>query len=95
MYEHFYLLSPGKSVIEAGHIGHDGSLIGLWGVDDVFVCVLEKEERTKRKKQIKNHDHSMFIPFCQTLPSASSILGMSRCFSAMSKARFKFPSGSS
>lgn len=33
--------------------------------------------------------------FCKTLPSASSILGMSRCFSAMSKARFRFPRGSS
>lgn len=29
------------------------------------------------------------------LPSASSILGMSRCFSAMSKARFRLPRGSS
>lgn len=33
--------------------------------------------------------------FYKSLPSASSILGMSRCFSAMSKARFRFPMGSS
>lgn len=35
IYDHFYLLSPSKCVIEAGHIGHDGSLIRLWGVDDI------------------------------------------------------------
>lgn len=30
-----YLLSPGKGMVEAGHIGHDGLLIRLWGVHNV------------------------------------------------------------
>lgn len=36
MVQAVYLLSSSKSMIEAGHIGHDSSLIRLGGVDDVY-----------------------------------------------------------
>lgn len=31
-----HLLSPCKSMVEAGNVGHHGLLIGLWGVHDVW-----------------------------------------------------------
>lgn len=55
--------------------------LGHWGSNSQGV-------RSKQKTHDTPHFHV-------TVPSASSILGMSRCFSAMSKARFKFPRGSS
>lgn len=30
-----YLLRPREGVVEAGNVGHDSLLIGLWGVHDV------------------------------------------------------------
>lgn len=31
-----YLLGSSESVIEAGHVGHDGSFIWFGGVDDIW-----------------------------------------------------------
>lgn len=36
MVQAVYLLGSSKCMIEAGHIGHDSSLIRLGGVDDVY-----------------------------------------------------------
>lgn len=30
-----HLLSSSEGVVKAGHVGHDGSFIGLWGVNDI------------------------------------------------------------
>lgn len=53
-----YLLSPSKGMIEAGHIGHDGSLIRLWGVDDVCGVLKKKREhmnlKNKKSEMIKH-----------------------------------------
>ena len=41
-----HLLGAGEGVVEAGNIGHDGFLVGLWGVHDVWGkavrCLLAK-----------------------------------------------------
>lgn len=56
----------------------------------------DKESESMRGSSAFEFVNSNWVHlFCKTLPSASSILGMSRCFSAMSKARFRFPRGSS
>lgn len=41
--EHWFsshLLSASKGVVEAGNIGHDGLLIRLWGVHDVWGSIV-------------------------------------------------------
>lgn len=53
-----YLLSSSKSVVEAGHVGHDSSLIRLGGVDNVWGGEEDKkkeekgdEERGRRERE--------------------------------------------
>ncbi|RNA34180.1 hypothetical protein BpHYR1_002619 [Brachionus plicatilis] len=54
------------------------------------------ERRRTRDSTPRRRSSRTYRPDGYTrLPSASNILGMSKCFSAMSKARFKFLSGSS
>ena len=40
-----YLLGSSKSMVEAGNIGHDSSLIGFRGVDDVYRREREEDNR--------------------------------------------------
>lgn len=46
-----YLLSSSKSMVKAGHIGHDGSLIGLGGVDDI--CGMKRDEKSRWQTESK------------------------------------------
>lgn len=47
-----YLLCPGERVVEAGHIGHDGFLVGARGVDDV--CKRTTSVRARRGTRGRN-----------------------------------------
>lgn len=31
-----HLLSPGEGMVETGNVGHDGLLIGLWGIHNIW-----------------------------------------------------------
>lgn len=41
-----HLLSPGEGMVETGNVGHDGFLIGLWGIHNIWEmaarCLLAK-----------------------------------------------------
>lgn len=38
-------------MVKAGHIGHDGSLIGLGGVDDI--CGMKRDEKSRWQTESK------------------------------------------
>lgn len=49
MVHQLYLFSSSKGMVKTGHIGHDGSFIGLRGVDDVL-------DRGKGGRKAKTRD---------------------------------------
>lgn len=80
-------------MVETWHIGHDGLLIGFWSIHNVWFG----DKYTTIHKTVfctlwnrKSHCIRQGL-----IPSASSILGMSRNFSAISKAVLRLPIGSS
>lgn len=40
-------------MVKAGDIGHDGSLIGLGGVDDI--CGMKRDEKSRWQKEFKGN----------------------------------------
>lgn len=57
-----YLLSSSKSMVKAGHIGHDSSFIRLGGVDDI--CSVEMEEKSRSQKEKIKSKVTLHLIFC-------------------------------
>ena len=90
---HLCLLGAGEGVVVAGHICHDGALVRLdSGVD---VCArrqggIKHSTSTVRTARFPRCYRWLTVRPSSDSPSASSIRGMSKCFSATSKARLRF-----